>query len=170
MPPLICRNSRWPRSWTSIVPSFNSRTFAFHFGLVVRISNASGVKSGAMIASTNRSGSAKKLGRRRVDRHVETEHRAERAQRIAFPGAAHRVAQRFRRRRAARVVVLEHRDARDGQRPHDGQRAVEVQEVVVRQLFAVQLFGPHERTGTGIGKCIQCRHLVRVLAVAECLY
>ena len=47
MPPEICRNSRPPRPG-SIVPTASSRTFAFHFGLVVRISNASGVNDGAI--------------------------------------------------------------------------------------------------------------------------
>ena len=45
MPPLICRNSRPPRPG-SIAPTASSRTFAFHFGFVVRISNASGVNVG----------------------------------------------------------------------------------------------------------------------------
>ena len=57
MPPSIWRSCQRAEEASS-EPTFISRTFAFHLGLVVRISSACGSKSGATIASTNRPGSA----------------------------------------------------------------------------------------------------------------
>ena len=58
MPPSICRYWGAPLPG-SILPTRSNRTLVFHLGLVVRISSASAVKSGATIASTNRPGSAR---------------------------------------------------------------------------------------------------------------
>ena len=142
-PMRLRRRSIWP---TSI-----SRTLAFHLGLVVRISRASASKSGATIASTNRPGSASTsaVAASTVRFSPSTEPKAL----SGSPSIARckAVGQRVGHGGAAGIVVLDHHGGRLGEIADDRQRAVEVEQVVVRKLLAVQLPGGDDAGPVAVG-------------------
>jgi len=63
--------------------------------------------------------------------------------------------------------VLDHRGGRLREGPHDGQRAIKIEQVVVGEVLAVQLLGGHHARPAHVALGIERGPLVRVLAVAE---
>ena len=106
------------------------------------------------------------FGCRRVERSIDADHRAERAEWIAVQAAPHRDGQAVRHRGAARIVVLDHHGRGAWQRADDRQGAVQIQQIVVRQLLAMQLPG-RDKIRAGRGQRIERSALVRILAVAQ---
>ena len=76
-----------------------------------------------------------------IDRPVEREDAAERGLRVALVGVAERLGERGGDRGPARVVVLDDDRRRLGELADEVQGRVEVEDVVVAQLLAVQLLG-----------------------------
>ena len=95
-------------------------------------------------------GLAHPLGRRPVDRPVQADDPAEGADRVALVGALERLARSPADRGAAGVVVLEDARGRLGEHPDQPQGAVEVEQVVVRQLLAVQDLGGRQVAALGV--------------------
>ena len=85
----------------------------------------------------NRPGDAQPLGRGAIDRPVQADDPAEGADGIALVGSSKASARLVGDRRAAGVVVLEDRGGGLGEVTDQPQGAVEVEQVVVRQLLAV---------------------------------
>ena len=96
-------------------------------------------KSGATMASINRPGSTSTSAAAASTDAIESQHRAEGALRVAVQRLPRGQRQRFGRRGAAGIVVLDHHHRRAGQHPHDRQGAVEIEQVVVRQFLAGEL-------------------------------
>ena len=111
--------------------------------------------------------SGQQPGRGGVDGAVQAEDRAERADRVAGHGAVEGFGRAFRHGRAAGIVVFDDHGRRLGELADDGQGAVQVQEVVVGKLFAVELLGRNDRGAARPGIAVQSRLLVRILAIAE---
>ena len=63
--------------------------------------------------------------------------------------------------------MLDHHRGRLGKLAHDRQRAIEVQQVVVRKLLAVELPGGDHAGAGAVGPGVEGRLLVRVLAVPQ---
>ncbi len=103
----------------------------------------------------------------RVDRPVEGDHAAERAQRIGRERALVRLQSGGTDRRAARVVVLEDHARRLVEVAHDRARRVEVEQVVERQLLAVVLLDHRQQVHPRADLLVVRRPLVRVLAVGQ---
>ena len=148
-------------------PTFISRTLAFHLGLVVRISRACGLEVGSDDGLDEQARGGQHLGRGGVDAAVQPQHGAEGAERIAGQGLAEGFGQAVGHGGAAGVVVLDDRGRRGGEIADNGQRAVEVQEVVEGQLLAVELLGGDEVGAGGAGVAVEGRLLVGVLAVTQ---
>ena len=129
---------------------------AFHLGFVVRISNGLGREIGRDDRFDEPARLGEQLGRRGIDRHVEAEHRAERADRIAVPGLG-RIASPSVAAVAAPqgLLCLITATAGRGKRADDRQRAVEIEQVVVRQFFAVELLGADERVRAGVRRSVE---------------
>ena len=104
-----------------------------------------------------------------VDGAVDGDDAAERRHRIGLARAPVGVRDALvRDGRAARVVVLDDRRGRRGELGADPQRRVEVEQVVVGQLLALQhLRARQRRAGARPVERVERRLLVRVLAVAQ---
>src|SRR3989442_1402174 len=87
----------------------------------------------------------------------------------AAPGARRVTTRRrrLRQRDAARIVVLDDHGGGRGELAHRPPGGVEVEEVVVRQLLALELPGARHGSGVLVGVEIEGRLLVRVLAIAQ---
>ena len=107
------------------------------------------------------------LGRSRIDRAIQSQHRAEGAQGVARQGAFQALGQRFRLGGTAGVVMLDHHRGRLAEVADHRQRAVEVEQVVIREFFAVELTSGDDACPAGLCRGINGRLLMRVLAVAE---
>ena len=107
------------------------------------------------------------VGRGGVDRAVQTQHRAEGAQRVALHRPLQGRDQRIADSRAAGIVVLDHHRRRIGELADDRQGAVEIEEIVVGKLLAVQLPRGDHVGPVAVGPGIEGRLLMGILAVAE---
>ena len=99
---------------------------------------------------------------------IERQHAAKRALRIAVEAlfGPRRPAMRPSPRRTGLLCLMTDA-AGSRERPHDGQRAVEIEQVVVRQLFAVQLLGGQHADAAAARRDIDGALLMRVFAVAQ---
>ena len=107
------------------------------------------------------------LGEREVDRAVDDDDPAERAHRVGGEGALVGVEPRPPDGRAARVVVLDDHARRDLELARDPPRAVEVEQVVERELLAVVLLDHRQHVHPRADLRVVRGALVRVLAVRE---
>lgn len=129
--------------------------------------DSSGVEVGSDDRFDEQSRGAEEFSCRDVDDPVEAQYTTERALRIASErfaaGHGHAVANGS----AAGVVVLDDGDSWHLDAADDGQSAVEVEEVVVGEFFAVELLSGDEAGAAAAAGLIDGATLVRVLAVAE---
>ena len=125
------------------------------------------IEIGATIASTNRSGSVSTsaVAASSVRFKPITEPNA--LSGVAIQAAPHGDREIRVRRRAARIVVLDDDGGRLVELADDRQRAVEIQQIVVRKLFAVKLVRRDEIRSAARRAGIQGPALVRVFAVAQ---
>ena len=141
--------------------SSSSRTFFF----ACSTSSAPGSKPGASSTSMN---CLPRAARRRPRRPaVERDHAAVRARRVAGEGLLVGRLDGLADRAAARVVVLDDRAGRLVELLDQLARRGEVEQVVERQLLAVELRDAGEQVGRRAGARVEGRLLVGVLAVAQ---
>src|SRR5262249_31905839 len=107
--------------------------------------------------------------RRLVHLAVEGQHAAVGAKWITFVSLPERLFERGADGRAAGVVVLDDDASRLGELAHQAERAVEVEDVVERQLLAVQHLCGGDTGVLRRGIDVERGLLVRVLAVAQLL-
>ena len=107
------------------------------------------------------------LGRRQVDRAVEPDDSSVRADRVALVGPLERRGEIVRDRGAAGVVVLEDAGGRARRTAGSGGGRVQVEQVVVRKLLAVEHRGCSRGSGRVRPGQLKARLLVGVLAVTQ---
>ena len=88
---------------------------------------------------------------RHIDRAVEADDATKGRERIRVAGTHVGLGGAGAGRHAARIRVLDHRGGRFAELEHDAQRRVEIEEVVVRQLLALQDGGVAEPVARILG-------------------
>src|SRR5262249_6143943 len=104
---------------------------------------------------------------RLVQLAVESENAAEGAERIALVGFPERLLECGANGGAARVIVLDDHGGRLGELADEIEGAVEVEQVVVRQLLAVQCLGSRDAGGTLATLGVERRLLMRVFSITQ---
>src|SRR5690606_27344075 len=125
----------------------------------------SGLEIGGHDRLDEQSWLAEQFGGRQVKRPVETEHRAEGAQRVTRQRFLTCRCELLRRGGTARIVVLDHRHRWKILAADDLYSGVEVQQVVIRQLFAADLTRRYRISCAHTWIVIGCGPLVWVLTV-----
>ena len=113
----------------------------------------------------------KKLGhfgrRFRVYDAIEGDHAAKSRYGIAHERLAICLGQRLLLRRSTRIVVLDNRAGRVGKLLSQRPSRIQIHQVVVRELFALNLLSPCYTRRRTPARNVQCASLVRILAIAQ---
>ncbi len=98
---------------------------------------------------------------------VEAENSAEGTEWVAVVGALECLVRRLAECRAAGIVVFQHHRGRLGELANEVQRAIKIEQIVVRQFFPAQHFGGGDAHVPGGRLDVHGGRLVRVFAVAK---